>query len=252
MDSSTIVVLCLVVVVVLAIVLSAVLKFITHRAIVVTGGKPVSNKDLVVDTLNLTHLLHKHKCIRNDSDKVSTCLIVDAIEYSTPIIKQKYEGDIIFVIKDKDSINLDERTKAIYFSLAKRLRVSIHVAEKLNYDNVREDWQLPKPEGKHHQDIGRDDFYMGYLANKNKCRILTADKMRDFQELKKHVDPFSVTIMEYWREIPTKNWINPGAAEFKRMRSPARLSPTKLFAGPKICNELTSLCKENKRSQKST
>ena len=216
--------------------------------------KANASDNVVVDTLNLTHWLaecapadtsRKAKKGRRQKLQVTQCDIVGAIERTAPILKDRFPGEVIYVVKDRDSVPNDERTRIIYAVAARRCGVSVHITERTG--DARAAWQPDGSDKPTHQGGGRDDFYMGVLAWKYRCVVLTEDRMRDFQELKHEVDPFRVHTIDHWR-LPTASTgegsgapgiierlrpehYNPGAREFVVVRSPVRVGFADIFGG---------------------
>ena len=232
--------------------------------------KAMESENVIVDTLNLTHWLldktdqdpaaraevfpslaqcaprkragQKKKAkgttargLRpSDRPRITQCTITEAIEYSAPQLKAQFSGDVIYVIKDRDRTSHDDRTRVLYAMLARRCQVSIHLTERDARDSeLRASWQASGNDARSHQTSGRDDFYIGMLAWKLRCAVLTEDRMRDFQELKTEVDPFRVFAIDHWklREEPgvgiterlRSELVNPSALEFRQTRSPIRI-----------------------------
>jgi len=173
-----------------------------------------ASDNIVVDTLNLTH----HLC-EGASGKFSCEPFNDAIEFAirhaTPVIRAQHTGRIYFVLKDPDRDAAS--SSAQLQALAKELDVYIHVAEKYK-DSAS--WQSLGEAGPTHQKQGRDDFYMGYLAWKMNCAVLTEDRMRDFEKLKSEVRPFHVRAFDSWRPSQVTH-LFPGAHEYAKIRAPA-------------------------------
>lgn len=166
------------------------------------------SKDIVVDTLNLLYHIGL---------KPSKSSIRQTIEQLTPIIKQKYSG-ITFVIKDKDTLVIDDKNRKIhdklYKQLAKDQKITIASVEqyvkKPKQDNI-----LLKSVEDDHVFQGRDDYYAVYLAKKYKCKILTNDNYSDAKDFKA-ILPFHVYEYNYYQKHPQHIIINPIADDPKK------------------------------------
>lgn len=196
-------------------------------------AKKAASRNLVVDTLNLTHRLLKAgqivRCKECPPEGLSACLIAQAIEYSAKKLKGRFDGKIAFVLKDRDGVSKNALSeKAIndpcdrdYAEVAKTAGAEIHRA--LKSTGPVPDWQSKGSAAPNHQKLGRDDFYLGFLAWRLQCPALTGDHMRDFQQLKSEVAPFRVQVINQWGETAT-DYVNPGAAEYAKMKAPLRIS----------------------------
>ena len=197
--------------------------------------------DVVVDTLNLTHRLIDAGALDADADaareiragrRISKCTIFAAIRHSAPLLREYFPSRIIYVVKDRDGHLSTPCTRPFYVRLAREERVHIHMVERpadeagapAAIDRARESWHTSGEAGTTHQQKGRDDFYIGLLAWKLRCGALTDDRMRDFDKLKTEVRPFIVHEITPWTDqSPLKNYVNPGAREYQRVRAPTRL-----------------------------
>jgi hypothetical protein len=206
----------------------------------------MNSGNVVVDTLNLTHvLLEKGKVAPPAASasrakaktlptppsapvksKINRCSIASAIEYAAPRLKEKFSGRVIFVLKDRDSSpdGVSAADTSFYKEIAHRLQIGIHIAEKVRVEIPG--WQVVgSPDESLHQKRGRDDFYLGLLAWKLRCGVLTDDRMRDFDQLKTEVRPFRVHIIEPWgvSDAIRTDQVFAGAQEYSRILSPVRL-----------------------------
>jgi hypothetical protein len=175
--------------------------------------------DLVIDTLNLTHHLAKSGAIADSGGLGSQ--ILKAIDHATPLLRKHHAGRLYFILKDPDGRE-DNHTKGSFGELANRLDIYIHIAEVdrgAGDPNESENWQKLGEKNHTHQKMGRDDFYMGYMAWKRGCAVLTEDRMRDFEKLKTEVRPFRVRAFDAWR-APQVERLFPGAQEYKQIRTP--------------------------------
>ena len=237
--------------VVLLIVLGMIVASARRRAVHITGGADgpklrgspgararAARDDVVIDTLNLTHHL-LDLGILQEADagvarafgykspgagrRITKCTIIAAIRYSAPVLRERFPGRIIYVIKDRDTIANTPNTRTFYQRAAREANVHIHMVEKPKDAAARLSWQPAGETSTTHQRAGRDDFYLGLLAWKLRCGALTEDRMRDFEKLKTEVDSFVVYEMTPWGERPVKNFVNPGARDYARVFAPTRL-----------------------------
>lgn len=203
--------------------------------------KAKASPNVVVDTLNLTHHLLSAgfdpalgsiptaASARKQAEKPLTlCAIVAAIDYSAPILRQDFSGRIIYVVKDRETPKTSAQrdlAPALYRAAARRNRVSVHLVEKEARPSTGlSAWRATGETEPTHQRLGRDDFYMGLLAWKLQCGVLTEDRMRDFQKLKTEVQPFRVEQFDHWTLCSTKTQVTPGARDYERILAPIRLS----------------------------
>lgn len=179
------------------------------------GAAPEKSPHLVVDLLNLTHHLRASGALPGGRSPLDTCDVLAAVEHSTPLLRPRFAGQLMYVAKDRESALNSPRVRALYQAAARRHGVHIHVVER-----YADEGEQPR---RSHSALGRDDFYMGLLAWKHRCGVLTADRMRDFQALKSEVRPFQVYEYAYWREQPAKNQVKPAARDYDRVARPSRL-----------------------------
>ena len=197
------------------------------------NAKKAASRNLVVDTLNMTHRLlnagHISRCSDCPPAGLSSCLIGQAIEYAAKKLKPptgRFDGKVVFVLKDRESAStadgrpIRDACERDYAEVAQKSGVEIHRA--LKPSGPPPDWQAKGTAGPNHQKLGRDDFYLGFLAWRLSCAALTGDHMRDFQQLKSEVSPFRVQVINQWGESST-DYVNPGAAEYAKMRAPLRV-----------------------------
>ena len=157
------------------------------------------NKDLVIDTLNLSGFLF---------NKTPTEVeIVKTIKYATPILKQYFPGRIMYVLKNKKQTH----STLIYKQLASELKIYIYIVE--NYEQDSPTWKLEKKyDTQIHSLHARDDLFAILLAKQYKCPILTNDKFSDISEFRDTVAPFKVLIYDYFTadyRQPTKESVKP-------------------------------------------
>lgn len=197
--------------------------------------------DVVVDTLNLTYRLAENGTLSADADavrdiragrRISKCTISAAIRHSAPVLREFFPSRVVFVIKDRDTHLSTPHTRPFYARLAREEKVHIHLVERPTGENgtagaidrAPASWHPSGDTDSSHQQKGRDDFYVGLLAWKMRCGALTDDRMRDFDKLKTEVRPFVVHEISPWTDgRPAKNYVNPGAREYQRVRAPTRL-----------------------------
>lgn len=186
----------------------------------------LESKNIVVDTLNLTHWLQRRAPLK----MVETCTILAAIERTAPIIRRSYPGRIIYVTKDRETPATKERAerlRALYQATARRCGVYVNVVERLpneKDDDAHDgahDGAPRRRRGKSHAALGRDDFYLIMLAWKYNSPVLSRDRFRDLADMKAGLDPFHVYIYSPVKTLPERDFVNPAAAEFQKMRRPA-------------------------------
>jgi len=181
--------------------------------ITVYGGSRLSNDHIVIDTLNLLHLVF-------ESDKlgkvvVNEDIIYRTIEISAPVITKKYSGRVMYVIKGKDKIQTDENTDQTETDADSEKKYN-RLQELCNkykiYIYYIEQYKDP-PKGHKmsaaHASKGRDDFYLMMLANRYKCKILSEDRYRDFGQFNDTIPPFYVYEFTFWALEKKKDFVNP-------------------------------------------
>ena len=182
------------------------------------------SKNLVVDTLNLVHWVR-----RDRPGPIVICDILATIDMVAPALRARFPGKIIFVTKERER-TVDRREKSqirgLYKAAAQRNGVNIDVVERLPKDDGR-----PSPAGAHAA-LGRDDFYLMMTAWKLKCGVLSRDRYRDLTDMQRGgLDPFHVYIYSPHRAAPSRDFVNPAAAELKRMRRPYVFDPEEVLPG---------------------
>lgn len=159
-------------------------KVIDANGKVVDGGK-APKQTIIIDGLNYIHQYLKHDKIDDQNMLVSYPNIVNVWK-GINVAAREYEAkknNIIFVLKNQDGYKLSEPEKKLYEVLAKRLKLSIHIA----YDP-----QLRSVKPEEHYLLGRDDKYINQLkANDPNAEIITKDKYKDAVDFDK-VPPFEV------------------------------------------------------------
>jgi len=182
-------------------------------------ARALESENLVVDTLNLTHWLKRRAPLK----RVETCDILAAIEKTAPILRRSYPGRIIYVTKDRETraAKVDaERLRALYQATARRCKVYVNVVERLPGEEDEPDTRRHR-KGKPHAALGRDDFYLIMLAWKYSCPVLSRDRFRDLADMKADLNPFHVYSYSPVKLLPERDFVNPAAAEFRKLRRPA-------------------------------
>ena len=178
------------------------------------GGLDYSKSPhIIVDTLNLTHYL-------NENAKISPELIIETINNTSNILKKYHKGNIMYVLKDRDSKFNDIELRELYKKTAIRNKVYINIAEKY----VKPPSGVPK--SNEHSSAGRDDFYMSILAFKYRCAILTADSLKDFSRFRATIQPFYVFEYSYWSDFPKQEFIRPESSSYIKLKKPRRIHPS--------------------------
>ena len=178
-----------------------------------------TSKHVVVDALNLTHWLMGQR--DGPRGRLQVCDVVGAIDDTAACLRKAFPGQVMYVTKDRESVFNVPLVRAIYQRAAIRNGIYIYVVERYE--------EPPRPinkRGLSHGQLGRDDFYMGLLAWKHPCGVLTQDRMRDYEQLKKMLDPFHVYEYTFWRTLPARDQINPSASTLSQIRKPVRLGYT--------------------------
>jgi hypothetical protein len=180
------------------------------------GGGYVKSPHIVIDTLNLTHYL-------NEGKKIGPELIIETINATSDIIKKHYKGNIIYVLKDRDSKFNDIDIRNKYQQTAIINKIYISIAEK--YINP----PSGVPVSYEHSSAGRDDFYMSLLAYKYRCQVLTGDSLKDFNRFRATLQPFYVYEYSYWSDFPKKEYIRPESTAYTKLKKPYRIHPSIYF-----------------------
>ena len=196
------------------------------------GRRPLRPYEgVVVDTLNLTHWLH-----RRSPRPLTPCLILGAIEEAAPRLRLATKGRIVFVLKDRETATAPAekaRARALFLSAAQRLGVDICLVERspaaqLADDEPRRTSARNPASGKEsaHASLGRDDFYLLLLASRLGARVLSLDRFRDLPAMKAGgLPPFHTLMFRPGRPAPVRDYVQPAAPEFRRLR----LSPSLPF-----------------------
>jgi hypothetical protein len=189
----------------------------------IKGGKVESKSiesNIIVDTLNVTYWLKK-------ADNIVLNDILNTIDYYSAILRKKYTGKVIFVVKDKDYKYNDKSTRDLYQLSAVKNRVSIFIAEKyedLPYSTER----IGAVES--HSTHGRDDFLMGLLANKYHSPVITFDNFADFHKFRSDIPPFHVTEYNHWKTLPEKMYVKPNSTAYSHLKRPRTIKPDTIIS----------------------
>lgn len=186
--------------------------------------RPAAPQNIVVDTLNLTHWLGRGAA----RGRVEQADIIAAIDTTAPALHRRYPGRVIYVTKDRETrgdAETAEKTRAAYHEAARRNSVYIHVVERLPDD-------APRGRSAPHAALGRDDFYITLLAWKLRAPVLSRDRFRDLADMKRgQLDKFHVYSFSPFRVAPARDYVNPAAAEFARMRPPTTVDYSEVLEG---------------------
>lgn len=178
-----------------------------------SAGKESASENVIIDTLNLVHWLRRGA---RETPRITICDIVSAIEETAPTLKERYPGRVVYVTKDREAdVGADVRAwlRGIYQGVSKRCGVYIHDVEKLP-DDVS---SSTSP----HSSLGRDDFYIAMMAKQYRCSVLSRDKYRDLDDMKRgELGRFHVYTYSPFKDTPERDFVNPSAPEFARMRRP--------------------------------
>jgi hypothetical protein len=181
------------------------------------GPDPARSPHLVVDTLNLTHWLRGPAALTPET-------IVETINEAAPTLKRRHPGNLIFVVKDRESQFNSDATRNLFKEAAERNKVTVAITERY----------LDPPAGAkpsaEHSARGRDDFYTSVLAFRLRCAVLTADRLRDFEEFRATVRPFHTIEYAFWRAQPHREYIRPDSRAYARLRRPATIDPSEYFS----------------------
>lgn len=169
------------------------------------GGK---DEHIVVDTLNLTHWLNP------DDKKISIDKIIAAISLTSPKLKLKYKGKVMYVLKDKDGEFNTPEIRELYADCAEQNGVYIYLTERY----VDEPNTTIRVDKKDHSKYGRDDFFIILLAHRHFCPILSNDNMRDYKNFRTKIKPFQVFEYTYWKKIPNREFVKPESRLYSGLR----------------------------------
>ena len=186
-----------------------------------SGRRGGPGDHVVVDTLNLTHwnFSTARKRARMSAEQIG-----QTITAAAGILKAKFKGRVMFVIKDREATPNSEKDHERLQALAKQAGVYIMLVEKYAGEG--------KQKQTAHAVKGRDDFYMALLAHKWKAPVLSEDRFRDFGEFRQKVPPFRVFEFSYWQDRPTLDFVRPEAFAYRRLRPPAALRYAEVLGAP--------------------
>ncbi len=179
--------------------------------------KARASENLVVDTLNLAHWLRRGA----PSGGVGLPDILAAIDATAPALRRRHPGRVVYVTKGRESAEAPSpRAHAQYRAAAHRNGVYVAVVERA--PGARK--------AKGHAALGRDDFYMMFLAGRMGCAVLTRDRFRDLPEMKAGgLGRFNVRV--YAPGGDQVDYVNPAAPEFRRLRRPAAVDYLEALPG---------------------
>ena len=133
----------------------------------------------------------------------------------------------MYVTKDRETAQPKAqmaRTRALYQAAARRNCVYVHVVERGGADEAGRGHGPRARRRRPHSALGRDDFYLIMLAQRYRCAVLSRDRFRDLPEMKAgNLAPFQVWSFSPARPAPERDFVNPAAPEFRRLRRPATL-----------------------------
>jgi hypothetical protein len=195
---------------------------------------------LVVDTLNLAHWLRGRprapgagptdpapadSAPADPGRPLEPADIVAAIDATAATLKKTYPGQLVYVLKDRESRFNEPEQRQAFQAAAQRNQVTVALVERY------QDPPAGGPTAASHSARGRDDFYMSILAHRLRCPVLTADRLRDFADFRAAVPPFHVLEFTHWRAHPARDFVRPASPAYARLRRPATVHPSALL-GP--------------------
>lgn len=194
---------------------------------------PAASKHIVVDTLNLTHWLRSRQAGPAAppgppaAAAIGRAEIISAVDRTAPALKLRHPGQVIYVLKDRETQFNEQAAHDEFQAAAVRNGVYISVAERYA------DPPAGAAPSQAHSSRGRDDFYMGLLAHRYRCAVLTGDRLRDFADFRATIPPFHVMEYAFWRRLPHRDFVRPDAAAFARVRKPRTVLPDAYFGDGK-------------------
>lgn len=159
------------------------------------------NKHIVVDGLNLLYHHFSTTGIQKSDDIIPK--IKTMMKSIVPKLKNKFNGRVMFVFKNKENIPYSDGQKAEYKKIAVTHNICIYLCQ-----------DYPDSKYPSHSSMGRDDFYGSILARLYKCRILSYDRYYDFENFVRDVKSFHVYIIDPILLGPIK-LINIDASDYK-------------------------------------
>jgi hypothetical protein len=185
------------------------------------GPAPESSEHIVVDSLNVVHWLG------GSAAAVTPASITAMVDQTAPVLKRAHPGRVIYVLKDRESLFNSNETRELYRAAAVRNSVYLVIAEKYEVPPATAASALTS----HHSARGRDDFFMSLLARRYKCAVVTADKLKDFDNFRSMIPPFHTMEFAFWREgVPLREYVKPDSRAYALLRRPATIHPATLFA----------------------
>ena len=130
----------------------------------------VIEKNIVVDTLNMTYEIHK----KSDSYHINHADILNTIRIVTDKLKPIISDKIIFITKTNEQIGPSDQQdleQESYNKISKELGIYIYIVNKLKEPNKNTFVCINKS----HSTLGRDDFYIMITAMKLRCPVLSQD-----------------------------------------------------------------------------
>ena len=184
------------------------------------GGysKPYKNimepqKNIIVDTLNMTYEIHK----KSDNYRISHNDILNTIRMVTNKLKPFVSDKIIFITKTNEKHALNDFEMQSFRDISKELQVFIYIVNKLKEPGIDTYVRIKKS----HATLGRDDFYIILMAWKLRCPVLGQDYYRDLRGMKYgELDSFFVDKYSPYKQFSERDYINPRGHEYTRMRAP--------------------------------
>jgi hypothetical protein len=199
------------------------------------GGDPpgrrrraaLASPHLVVDALNLAHWRRRDRSDR--SGPVGLCDVIETIDKCTPALQKKFTGRVVYVTKDRETAPVDAKARAALQAAARRNHVHIALAERYRDEDAAERIAAQVAGRPAHAAKGRDDFYLALLAWRLRCPVLTADRLRDFEEFRTELPPFHVREYAYWRDKPERDYVRPAAPAYAKVLKPVTLHPRQVL-----------------------
>jgi hypothetical protein len=179
---------------------------------------------VVVDALNLTHWLRDETRAAIPDGEVG-----EMIGATAPLLKKKFRGRVIYVVKDRETAHNAPATRELYAAAARENQVHVVVVERYHTAAAPRAAPLARAQTRPHSARARDDFMMAVLAQRWRCPVLTADKLRDFAEFRGALEPFYTFEYSYWDVLPTHEYINPASTAYSRLKKPRTLDPSAVF-----------------------
>lgn len=184
---------------------------------------PAASPHLVVDTLNLVHWLRAQAPAPSGAAPAPAPApvlglreILSAVDSTAAPLKAAHPGRVMYVLKDRETCPVDALTRAALKAAAARNGVYIILTEKYP------DQEAPRgvAPSKAHSARGRDDFYLALLAERWGCAVATEDRLKDFEQFRKTLQPFLVSEWAYWREGVHRDSVRPESRAYSRLRRP--------------------------------